>query len=116
LAPQILCVPLGTTLVQARKAILFIQEALARVIAGIMSFGAEIHEFCGTLRRWTHKLEDSLLIFLRYYDMTEAASRSLELFAIHSQVVRLSVASLAEVFGAPIAADSMLSEMNESFF
>jgi hypothetical protein len=115
LAPQILFVPLGTTLVQARKAILFIKETLARMIAGIMSFRAEIHEFCGTFRCWTHKLEDSLLIFLRYYNMTEAASRSLELFAIHTQVVRLSDASLTEVFGAPIAADSMLSEMNESF-
>jgi hypothetical protein len=88
---------------------------LARVIASIMSFRAKVHEFCCTFRCWTHKLEDSLLIFFRNYNMTEAASRSLELFAIHSQVVRLSVASLAEVFRAPITADSMLSEMNESF-
>jgi hypothetical protein len=88
---------------------------LARVIAAIMSFRAEIYEFCGTFWSSTHKLEDSLLIIFRYYNMTEAASRSLELFAIHSQVVRLSAASLAEVFRAPVAADSMLSEMNQRF-
>jgi hypothetical protein len=84
------------------------------MIAAIVTFRAEIYEFGGTFRSIAHKLEDSLLIFVRYYNMTEAASRCLELFAVHSQVVRLSIASLTEVFGALVAADSMLSEMNQS--
>jgi hypothetical protein len=47
------------------------------MIAAIVTFRAEIYEFGGTFRSIAHKLEDSLLIFVRYYNMTEAASRCL---------------------------------------